>query len=164
MAGYEMTAATPGPEAPSRGFNAWLGKLYRLPEQGMCGGVIAGLSDYYGWNVRLARVLVVLATLMALNSLALIAYGVLWYLLEPRRSADGQRMDTEGCGPVHFGRRHRHRRDANAPTQPVSDRLLRQRLVDIDRRLRDIEACITDADFHLQREFRKLAEPRRDRH
>ena len=77
-----MTTATERP----RGFSAWLDSVYRLPQQGMCGGVIAGLSDYYGWNVRLVRVLTVIATLTFLGAISLCVYGVLWYVLEPRLS------------------------------------------------------------------------------
>lgn len=149
-----MTTATERP----RGFSAWLDSVYRLPQQGMCGGVIAGLSDYYGWNVRLVRVLTVIATLTFLGAISLCVYGVLWYVLEPRRS-DGEPITDDDRGAFPFtGRRARRRaaRQQAEQLKPVKPTVLRKRFDAIDQRLRSLEACVTNRDFHLKREIQRL--------
>ncbi|WP_125772621.1 PspC domain-containing protein [Companilactobacillus furfuricola] len=46
-------------------------------------GVIAGFAEHFGWNVALARVLYVVLTLfLSITGLGIIAYLVLWMLME----------------------------------------------------------------------------------
>ena len=60
------------------GFNA---PLRRLPSQRMFAGVVAGLADYLGIDVTLARVLYVLISVFSAAFPGLLVYIVLWVLM-----------------------------------------------------------------------------------
>jgi phage shock protein PspC (stress-responsive transcriptional regulator) len=55
-------------------------RLTRNTEQGMLGGVCAGLADHLGLDVTLVRVLAVLGAVLGLGSLV-VAYVVAWMLM-----------------------------------------------------------------------------------
>jgi phage shock protein PspC (stress-responsive transcriptional regulator) len=55
-------------------------RLTRNTEQGMLGGVCAGLADHLGLDVTLVRVLAVLGAVLGLGSLV-VAYVVAWLLM-----------------------------------------------------------------------------------
>lgn len=55
-------------------------RLVRSRDEQMIGGVCAGLADYFGLDVTLVRVLVVVGTVLGLGSLVL-AYIAGWILI-----------------------------------------------------------------------------------
>lgn len=57
--------------------------IKRSKDNKIFGGVIAGIAEHFGWNVALARVLyVVLTVFLSMTGLGVIAYLVLWMLME----------------------------------------------------------------------------------
>ena len=56
-------------------------RLYRNSEKGMVFGVCAGLADYFGFDVTIVRVLVVLGTLFFPGPLVIVGYLIMALLL-----------------------------------------------------------------------------------
>lgn len=122
--------------------------LRRIPRRGWVGGVCAGFADYFDWNVRLIRALVVAATLFVLGPMAFVAYAVLWYVMEPGRIGDARRSEApSGSGGAH----------ANASPNGSAPRTdVRERFCRLEQRLAALEECVTTEEFELRQEFRKL--------
>jgi len=120
---------------PSRGF-------YRNTDRAILGGVCAGLAEYFGFNLRVTRFLMVIAFLVAMP-MTIVAYlGAV--LLIPARSA---RQD--GPADPQFRRAVR-----SSPAQTAND--MRRRFQSLDRRLARMEKYITSSRYELDREFRNL--------
>ncbi|MFO7285770.1 MAG: envelope stress response membrane protein PspC [Gammaproteobacteria bacterium] len=122
-------------------------RLYRNPERGMVFGVCAGLADYFGFDVTIVRVLVVLGTLFFPGPLVAVGYVVMALLLpkDPRparrRLADGDEGD--------LGRRIRAE-----PHGTLNS--LRHRYREIEARLQRLEKYVTSERYNLDREFERL--------
>ena len=127
MAGYEHTVER---------------RFYRNADKAWLGGVCAGLADYFGFNLRVTRVLAFIAILMAMP------FSVFAYLaavvLVPARSAARER-------PVDPAFRRAMRA---SPGQAASD--VRRRFHSLDRRLARLEKYVTSSRYQLDREFERL--------
>lgn len=126
---------------------AFWSRLRRIPERGMVAGVCAGFADFFDWNVRLIRVLLVLATVFVFGPITLVGYAVLWYVMERGERGDAGRAgdrSTVSGGGASGGFASKARGDA------------RDRLRRLEQRLIALEECVTSEEFELRREFRKL--------
>lgn len=123
-----------------------LSKVRRYPADGWVAGVCAGIADYFGWSVKLIRVLLILGLVFSGFFPVGVLYLVLWYLMDPAEgslqqeppAADGS---TAAAGP---------RGSAPSPAD------LRARFEKLERRLQQIEACVTQDELDLRRQFRQL--------
>lgn len=70
-----MTELPPSQTQPKR--------LYRDVQNGMVGGVAAGLAEYFNVDVTLMRVIAALAIIFTAGT-GLIAYLVMWFLIPPK--------------------------------------------------------------------------------
>ncbi|MDX1480320.1 MAG: PspC domain-containing protein [Woeseiaceae bacterium] len=117
-------------------------RFYRNADKALLGGVCAGLADYFGFNLRVTRVLAFIAFLMAMP------FSVFVYLaavvLVPARSAVPERP----ADPA-FRRAMRA-----SPGQAASD--VRRRFHSLDRRLARLEKYVTSSRYQLDREFERL--------
>lgn len=119
--------------------------LRRIPERGVVAGVCAGVAEYFGWNVRLLRAALVIAVVLGAGAM-IVVYLILWYVMEPLESdASPASGGYDGGGPSPSGAA---RRPTLAEVQARFERL--------DARLRGIEECVTDKEFELRRELKKL--------
>lgn len=114
--------------------------LRRIPERGVIAGVCAGIAEYFDWNVKLLRVLAVV--LLFCSGTSLIVYLVLWYVMDPVTPAETASA-ASGDTPTPGGR-------------PPSMNEVKARFAKLDERLRNIEECVTDKEFELRRELKKL--------
>ena len=57
--------------------------LRRIPERGVIAGVCAGIADYFDWNVKLLRAVLVVVFLVSGAFPLVIVYCVLWYVMDP---------------------------------------------------------------------------------
>lgn len=118
--------------------------MRRIPQRGVIAGVCAGVAEYFDWNVRLLRAILVIGFLFSGFFPIVIVYCVLWYVLdEATVSAPSSSSASAGPAPESPGRR---------PT--MTD--VRARFERLDERLRNIEECVTDKEFELRQEFKKL--------
>lgn len=119
-------------------------KLYRNAEDGMLAGVCAGLSDYFGFELTLTRVLVVIGAF--LFPTLIIIYIILALLLPRRPSARGSTAEQTD---ERLQRRVRSEPHATLDT-------VRHRFRELDLRLQKLEKYVTSRRFHLDREFEGL--------
>ena len=111
----------------------------------MIAGVCAGIAEYFGWNVKLLRAALVISVLLGAGAM-IVVYLILWYVMDPiesDHSAQGSGYDGGGSGSSGGARR-----PSMAEVQMRFERL--------DARLRGIEECVTDKEFELRRELKKL--------
>ena len=117
-------------------------RFYRNADKAMLGGVCAGLADYFGFNLRVTRILAFIGFLMAMP------FSVFVYLaavvLIPARSMAGDRpIDPEFRQALRA-----------SPAQVASD--VHRRFRSLDRRLAHLEKYVTSSRYQLDREFRDL--------
>ena len=118
-------------------------RFYRNREKALLGGVCAGLADYFGFNLRVTRILAFIAFLMAMPMTLLLYIGTV--LLVP----PGPEGDANAEYDPEFRKAVR-----SAPAQTVSD--VRRRFQSLDSRLARLERYVTSSRFNLDQEFRKL--------
>ena len=123
--------------------------LRRIPQRGIIAGVCAGVADYFDWNLKLLRAVLVIVFLFTGAFPIVIVYCVLWYVMDPI-DADTAAAGGYGGGgsPYGGGSSGTARRPSLAEVQYRFERL--------DNRLREIEECVTDKEFELRRELKKL--------
>lgn len=122
-------------------------RLYRNPERGVLFGVCAGVADYFGFDVTIIRVLVVLGTLFFPGPLVPVGYLILALLL-PR---DPGPQHQEPGDDEEFRRRIR--------AEPHSTlNSVRHRYRELEARLQRLEKYVTSDRYNLDREFERLRE------
>ncbi|GAB2929878.1 envelope stress response membrane protein PspC [Hafnia psychrotolerans] len=111
-------------------------KLYRVPEEGMIKGVLAGLAHYLGVPVKLLRIMAVLSIFFGLFMFTFVAYVVLSYVLDP---VPANEFDND-----------------NTPSPrnllDEADRVLKAS----ELRLRQVERYVTSETFGVRSRFRQL--------
>lgn len=120
-------------------------RMRRYPDRGWIAGVCAGLADYLDWNLKLVRVIFIVAFIFSGFFPVGLIYCVLWYLLDSEDS--GTHANSSGYSPPP-------RYDSPPRSGAAGD--VRARFVRLEDRLRGLEECVTSKDFELRREFRKL--------
>ena len=118
-------------------------RFVRDADRAVIGGVCAGLSDYFGFNLKVTRLLALIAFFMAMP-FAIVAYLAIVVLVP----ADSRR-GTEPPVDEEFRRAVRR-----SPRQTMSN--VRRRFRSLDRRLAQLEKYVTSSRYELDREFRKL--------
>jgi len=115
----------------------------RSADRAVIGGVCAGLSDYFGFNLRMTRLLALIALFMAFP-FAIIGYFGAVLLIPSRHDPERQ--------PGHDARFEQALR--SSPKQTLTD--VKRRFQTLDRRLARLERYVTSPRFNLDQEFRKL--------
>ncbi|WP_142849335.1 PspC domain-containing protein [Telmatospirillum sp. J64-1] len=118
-------------------------RLYRRPEDGWVAGVCAGLAEYLGIDVRLARLGWFLG-LVFFTLPSLLAYLALAAFL--------RRRPPEGFGSP---REEALRRAVHLGPQAAL-REAKGKLQDTEERLKRLEEAVLSEDFQLRRKFRDL--------
>lgn len=114
-------------------------RFYRSSDQAILGGVCAGAADYFGFNLKATRFLLIIAFLFAMP-MTVLAY-LATVVLVPTAPTKASDSDF-------------HRSLRSAPKQTMSD--VRSRFKSLDRRLARLEKYITSSRYQLDREFRDL--------
>lgn len=118
-------------------------RFYRNRRQAWIGGVCAGLADYFGFNLKVTRILAFISLLVATPA-TLIAYFAT-VLLVPA-SADARPK------PDYDPEFRRALRSEPRRTMAEVDR----RFKSLEARLARLERYVTSPRFDLDQEFRKL--------
>jgi len=121
-----------------------INRLYRNPRRGVVFGVCAGIAEYFGFDLTVTRVLVVIGALFSFP-IIFIAYVLLGFLL-PRKPDAAPGMD-DVYDPVQ-------RQVRADPHDMLSS--TRYRFRDLDARLQKLEKYVTSNRFSLDQEFRRL--------
>lgn len=119
-------------------------RFYRVSDRAWLGGVCAGLADYFGFNLKVTRVLAVVALFMA-TPMAIVAYLAVVVLVPtaPASEAAARRVDPEIRRAVR-----------SSPSQTMAD--VRGRFKALNRRLARLEKYVTSSRYELDREFERL--------
>ncbi len=118
-------------------------RFYRDRERGIIFGVCAGIADYFGFDLKVTRILAVIALLLWAPMTLLIYFGLA--LLIPYRKPD----------PVPRREDPDFRRALRASPQATMAEI-RRRFQRLDSRLARMERYVTSPRFELDREFRDL--------
>lgn len=122
-------------------------RLYRNPDKGMIFGVCAGLADYFGFDVTIVRVLVVLGALFFPGPLVFVGYIIMALLLpKSAHPSVATRLDDKD---EEFARSVRAEPHATLGS-------LRHRYRELESRLQRLEKYVTSERFQLDREFERL--------
>ncbi|MDH3417873.1 MAG: envelope stress response membrane protein PspC [Gammaproteobacteria bacterium] len=120
-------------------------RLFRDRENGIVAGVCAGIADYFGFDVTITRIIVVIGLFIFLPT-TLIAYIVLALLL-PTKSRESSRVRDDASETLQ-------RRVRSAPHSTLDN--IRHRFREVDGRLQRLEKYLTSKRFKLDREFESL--------
>ena len=118
-------------------------RFYRNRDRACVAGVCAGLADYFGFNLRVTRILAVISLLMAFPITMLAYIGAV--LLFPSRRQEPVQPDYD----AEFRQALRA-----SPAQTLSD--VRRRFQGLEGRLAKLERYVTSSRFDLDQEFRRL--------
>lgn len=121
-------------------------RLYRDSENGVIFGVCAGLADYFGFDLKITRIIVAVGALFFFPTVPII-YLILGLLLDdvPRPPRRRKHEDYE--------LRRRVRSEPHATLRSV-----RHRFRELDRRLQRLEKYVTSRKYNLQREIDGLGD------
>lgn len=118
-------------------------RFYRNADKAIFGGVCAGVADYFGFNLRVTRILAIVSFFMAMPMTVLGYIGTV--LLVPAKSTNSRASVVD----PEFRRAVRA-----SPQQTMTD--VRRRFQSLDRRLAKLEKYVTSSRYQLDREFRNL--------
>ena len=118
-------------------------KFYRSRNRAVLGGVCAGMADYFGFNLKMTRVLAVVSLFMAMPVTLIAYFGTVF--LEPAEPEDGGQPNYD----PEFRKAVR-----SSPRQTLSD--VRRRFQSLDSRMARLERYVTSSRFNLDQEFKKL--------
>ena len=118
-------------------------RFTRKADRAVVGGVCAGLADYFGFNLRVTRLLAFIALWMAFPVTVIAYFGAVF----PIPSEHDPELQT-GHDP-EFERAVR-----SSPQQTLGD--VRRRFQKLDRRLARLERYVTSSRFDLDQQFKNL--------
>jgi len=128
-------------------------RFCRRTDRALLGGVCAGFADYFDFNLRVTRLLAVIAFIMA-TPMAVITYLAIVFFVP----ADSSRPAKRACRTKRADRKRRRSKHAvpprPAPSPTVSD--IRLRCQSLDKRMAHLEKYVTSSRYNLDREFRNL--------
>jgi len=119
-------------------------KLYRIPKEGSCMGVCAGIADYLDMKVKIVRLFMILGLIFTGFFPLIFVYFIL-----------GVALDTKP-DPLYDDEQDEEfwKKTRKEPEETSAD--LRQRFRDIERRTQEMEAYMTSKRFKLEREIDAL--------
>jgi len=141
-------------------------KLYKNPDRAKLCGVCAGLSEYFGFETWLVRVVTVSFFLFSGGS-AFVAYFVACFILEPKPGT----VSNRGC----FGSERKRRaasdsvdsdqrrysasvkdvwKKGNAPS--ITLQKLETRFGNMEDQLQELESYVTSNKYQLDKEFQNM--------
>ena len=118
-------------------------RFTRSRDKAMVAGVCAGLADYFGFNLKVTRVLAVISLFMAMPITLLAYFGTVFLVPASRDEGRQPKFDAEFRRAVRA-----------APAQTLAN--VRRRYQSLDSRLARLERYVTSSRFNLDQEFRKL--------
>jgi len=123
------------------------GRFTRNADRAVLAGVCAGLADYFGFNLRVTRLLAIIAFFVAMPVTILTYVAVV--LLVPADSTKEFRRKRRRMS-------RRERREAADQARRDDSEALSERARSLDERLARVEKYVTSSRYDLDREFRNL--------
>jgi len=135
-----------------------LSGLRRDPWHGRVSGVCAGIAGYYGLNLRLIRVLMIVA-LFINPFLTIGGYALATFLLRPAAEPhpDGGQSETNA------GTSAQRAKAAEEELPPeLRFAALKDKFRELEERTGDMETLVTSSEFRLRRDFKNMGEGKDD--
>jgi phage shock protein C len=146
-------------------------ELYRDPDKGKIAGVCAGLSDYFGIELWLVRIIVLSAFFLTAGTFVLVSYVAAWFILDKkpgstekhdvfkhhRKSAGNSTKDWRNSSDDEEEKinvKSKVWQAGEPPKQAFHD--IKQRFARNEGRLRKVESYVTSSEFQLNREINNL--------
>jgi phage shock protein C len=125
-------------------------RLYRDPQNGVLGGVCAGLAEYFGTETWMVRILVVSAFLLSAGFFVVLAYIAACLILE---KIPEERKQQQSVYKAHNVKQKSWQagRSAEQILQSVD-----AELAEMERNIRHMEAYVTSSAFKVEREINDL--------
>lgn len=117
-------------------------RFYRNSDKAKLGGVCAGLADYFGFNLKVTRLLAVIAFFLAMP-ITIATYLAVVFLVPVAPGRPSETVDPEFRQALR-----------SSPTQTVNN--VRRRYQSLDRRLARLEKYVTSSRYTLDKEFKNL--------
>lgn len=129
-------------------------RFARDADRALLAGVCAGIANYFGFNLRVTRLLVIIAFFVAMP-ITLITYFAIVCLVPAESRRHG--YTVRACGRRRHRRMsRRERREAAEESRQQAAESVRERAQSLDERLARIEKYVTSSRYDLDREFRNL--------
>lgn len=109
----------------------------------MIAGVCAGLADYFGFNLKVTRLIAFIALLMAGPAAIIIYFATVFLIPSAPDPSTRSAVDDDFRRAVRA-----------SPAQTMSD--VKRRFQSLDSRLARLERHVTSAQFDLDRQIRNL--------
>lgn len=143
-------------------------RFYRDRDNAMLGGVCAGLAEYLGFNLKVTRLLAIVAFFMAMP-VAVISYFAAVFLIPSASGLGGSHAKVSESGLSRRQERRARRKEARACRNKrhcQSDdsveqkaeivKTIDERCQSLDQRLATLEKHVTSRRFQLDQEFSRL--------
>ncbi len=132
------------------------GRFTRNADRAILGGVCAGVAGYFGFNLRVTRLLAVIAFCVAMPVTTVVYIAVV--LLVPAESNQySYKVEREFCRKRKRKRMsRRERRQAAEEARQHAAEALSERARSLDERLARVEKYVTSSRYDLDKEFRNL--------
>lgn len=129
-------------------------RFARDADRALLAGVCAGIANYFGFNLRVTRLLAVIGFFVAMP-FTLITYFAIVLLVPAESTRHGYTIRC--CGRRRHRRMsRRERKEAAAESEREAAETISRRATSLDERLARIEKYVTSTRYDLDREFRKL--------
>lgn len=124
-------------------------------DNAILGGVCAGFADHFGFNLRVARLLVVIAFFVAMP-ITIITYIAL-VLIVPAESRGGATTTRQKkCRKRRRRMSRKERRQAAEDERQQAKAAFEERCNSLNERLATVEKYVTSSRYSLDQEFRNL--------
>jgi phage shock protein C len=138
-------------------------RFYRSSDRAVLGGVCAGIADAFGFNLRVLRLLTVIAFFLAMP-LTVIVYLAIVFLFPARSFNSHESVRADRAPPRQCrkerraGRKHARRQAKQRSSVAAAEaaELVRSKCQSLEQRLASLEKYITSSRYQLDCEFRRL--------
>jgi len=138
-----------------------LSGLRRDPYHGKVSGVCAGIAAYYGINLKLIRIAMVVA--LFINPLLTIGgYALATWLIQPlpEPRPDGGQSEVNAGTSAQQAQREKEAEEELPPELRFA--ALKDKFRELEERTGDVETLVTSSEFRLRRDFKKMGEGKDD--
>ena len=129
-------------------------RFMRNADKALLAGVCAGIADYFGFNLRVTRLLVIIAFFVAMP-FTLLTYFAIVFLVPAHSERRRYESESEYCRLRRRVSRKERKRREEEQRQEAADAFSR-RYRRLDDRLAQLEKYVTSSRFELERELSRL--------
>lgn len=129
-------------------------RFVRDADRALLAGVCAGIAGYFGFNLRVTRLLVIIAFFVAMP-ITLITYFAIVCLVPAESRRHGYMAGPCGRRRRRRPSRRERREEAEESRRQAAESFSR-RAQSLDERLARIEKYVTSSRYDLDREFKNL--------